>query len=97
MRNTLNISALILIFLFLSGFSNPDNRETYPGDYNLFKIDRSRDADVVMYDVKLDSSLYIHFEDNSFWFPNISRIELKGNDNGHGAYITETITPATGK
>jgi len=172
--------ALGMFIVLSSGFTNPENKEPYPGDYTLFHIERSRDADVVMYDVNLDSqgkldssnpisvywkkisghgqpepitmiqkkfgygikfksitetvadfqlisypdrtfqlrgsgnntyrvytisgdkeielsSLYIQFEDNSFWFPTISRIELKGVDATFGEYLTETVTPVTRK
>jgi len=44
---------VIFIALSLSGFTNPD-KDDFAGDYNLFRIDRNRNADVVMYDVDLD-------------------------------------------
>ncbi len=52
-RNTMIF--LALISFSTSGFKNPDYPPKYPGNYNLFKIDRSRDPDIVMYDVNLDS------------------------------------------
>ena len=158
------------------GYTNPDQTEKLAGDYNLFKIDRSRDPDIVLYDVNVDSqgnldttmpisvywkkfnekgtfkpltgiqkkfgygikfqnidehsavfkfvsslermfelrksgdddyrvytyaegkkvevkSLFIQFEDDSFWFPEISRIELVGIDVAQGGLITESIIP----
>ena len=45
---------VITIALSLSGFTNPD-KDDFAGDYNLFRIDRNRNADVVMYDVDLDT------------------------------------------
>ena len=168
------ILAVMTVFAF--GFINPDQAVNLTGDYTLFKIDRSRDQDIVVYDVKLDSqgdldasmpisvywkkftkdgtfepltgiqkkfgygikfqniyehsaefkfvssldrifeikksgddhyrvftfsegkkvevrSLYIHFEDDSFWFPAISKIELVGIDTEKGSIITESIIP----
>ncbi len=38
-------------------------------------------------------SLYIHFEDDSFWFPKISRIELVGLDTEKGSVVSESIIP----
>jgi len=171
------IYMLLAVFTGLaSGFTNPDHTENLAGDYNLFKIDRSRDANIVLYDVNVDSlgnlntsmpisvywkkftdngtfesltgiqkkfgygikfqninessaafkfvssldrifelkksgddayrvytyaegkkvevkSLSIHFEDDSFWFPAISKIELVGLDTEKGKLITETIIP----
>ena len=170
------IATLVILTLILSGYTNPDRSGDYPGNYNLFKIDRSRDRDIVLYDVRLDSlgnldssgpisaywkkftengryepltmiqqkfgygirfhnisesvadfqlvsfqdqlfrlrknkdneyrvylvsggknielrSLYIQFEDDSFWFPEISRIEIKGMDLAEGGLVTEIIIP----
>ena len=167
---------LVVLTVFASGFTNPDYSENLAGDYNLFKIDRSRDQDIVVYDVRLDSQgkldtsspisvywkkfsedgitepltgiqkkfgygikfqrigeysaefkfvssldrifelrksgddhyrvytfsegnkvevkrLYIHFEDDSFWFPEISRIELVGLDTDKGSMVYESIIP----
>ena len=167
---------LVVLTVFASGFTNPDHSENLAGDYNLFKIDRSRDQDIVVYDVRLDSQgkldtsspisvywkkfsedgitepltgiqkkfgygikfqrigeysaefkfvssldrifelrksgddhyrvytfsegnkvevkrLYIHFEDDSFWFPEISRIELVGLDTDKGSMVYESIIP----
>jgi hypothetical protein len=167
---------LTAITVFASGFTNPDQGDNPTGDYNLFKIDRSRDSDIVLYDVRLDNqgkldtsmpisvywkkitengtlepltgiqkkfgygikfqsindrsaefkfvssldrifelrksgddhyrvftfseghkvevkSLFIHFEDDAFWFPKISRIELVGIDVAQGGLITESIIP----
>ena len=167
---------LVVLIVFASGFTNPDHSENLAGDYNLFKIDRSRGPDIVVYDVRLDSqgkldtsspisvywkklsedgitepltgiqkrfgygikfqnisehsadfkfvssldrifflrnsgddqyrvytfsddnkvevkSLYIHFEDDSFWFPEISRIELVGLDTEKGSMVSESIIP----
>ena len=47
--------ALGMFIVLSSGFTNPENKEPYPGDYTLFHIERSRDADVVMYDVNMNS------------------------------------------
>jgi hypothetical protein len=168
--------ALAVMVLTASGFTNPDHSENLPGDYNLFKIDRSRDPDIVLYDVKLDSlgkldtsspisvywkkftreglfepltgiqkkfgygikfqniseqaadfkfvssldrifelrktgydhyrvytysggrkivvqKLFIHFEDDSFWFPEISKIDLVGFDTEKGSVVSESIIP----
>ena len=176
MRTSFIIISLALVSFFSSGFNNPDLKLKIPGEYNLFKIDRSRNADIVMYDVNLDirgqlntsnpisiywkkhteegqyesltaiqrkfgygikfqdisenkavfqivaysgltfelrrsgddyfrvytitdgkeielKSLYIHFEDDSFWFPSISKIELHGIDANKGEFIAETIIP----
>ena len=178
MRETQVTLTLLILGMVVSGFSGPDTAHNYPGDYNLFIIDRSRDVDVVMYDVNLDSagnldatypisvywkkhtengrltdittiqkkfgygikiqnisentvdfeivsykdhafqlrkvpggqyrvftssdtkeievtSLYIKFEDDSFWFPTISKIEVNGIDTEKGSYISETITAFT--
>ena len=167
---------LVVLTVFASGFTNPDHSENLAGDYNLFKIDRSRGPDIVVYDVRLDSQgkldtsspisvywkkfsedgitepltgiqkkfgygikfqrigeysaefkfvssldrifelrksgddhyrvytfsegnkvevkrLYIHFEDDSFWFPEISRIELVGLDTDKGNMVYESIIP----
>ena len=167
---------LIVLTVFASGFTNPDNSENLAGDYKLFKIDRSRGPDIVVYDVRLDSQgkldssspisvywkkfsedsitepltgtqkrfgygikfqnisehsadfkfvssldriftlrksgddhyrvytfsegnkvevkrLYIHFEDDAFWFPEISRIELVGLDTEKGSMVSESIIP----
>jgi len=167
---------LVVMAILASGFTNPDQVEKLVGDYNLFKIDRNRDPDIVVYDVRLDSqgkldtsspisvywkifstdgisepltriqkrfgygitfqnisehsadfkfvssldrifelrksgddhykvytysegskvevkSLYIHFEDDSFWFPEISRIELVGLDTEKGSIVSESIIP----
>jgi len=162
--------------VFVTGFTNPDHSEKLAGDYNLFKIDRSRGPDIVVYDVRLDNhgkldisspisvywkkysengitepltriqkkfgygikfqnisehsadfkfvssierifelrksgdnhyrvytisegnkvevkSLYIHFEDDAFWFPEISSIELVGLDTEKGSTVSESIIP----
>ena len=167
---------LAAITVFASGFTNPDQGDNPTRAYNLFKIDRSRDPDIVLYDVNVDSqgnldtsmpisvywkkitengvfepltgiqkkfgygikfqninnhsaefkfvssldrifelrksgddhyrvftfseghkvevkSLYIHFEDDTFWFPEISSIELVGIDVALGGLITESIIP----
>jgi len=167
---------LVVLTVFASGFTNPDHSENLAGDYNLFKIDRSRGPDIVVYDVRLDSQgkldtsspisvywkkfsedgitepltgiqkkfgygikfqrigeysaefkfvssldrifesrksgddhyrvytfsegnkvevkrLYIHFEDDSFWFPEISSIELVGLDTEKGSMVSESIIP----
>jgi len=55
----LNNLIIIIIALSLSGFTNP-GKDEFAGDYNLFRIDRNRDADVVMYDVKLDRQGNLH-------------------------------------
>ena len=176
MRKTKVILVVATLVIALFGFTNPDHSSEYPGDYTLFKIDRSRDPDVVMYDVNLDSKgklngsmpisvywdknttnggkesltgiqkkfgygirfqdiseygadfqfvsyfkrtfelrrtgdenyhvytvsngekievkrMYIHFENDSFWFPAISRIELYGIETNMGNPVKETITP----
>jgi len=46
---------LVVMAVLASGFTNPDEAKNLAGDYNLFKIDRSRDPDIVVYDVRLDS------------------------------------------
>ena len=46
---------LVVMAVFAFGFTNPDQAEKLAGDYNLFKIDRNRDPDIVVYDVRLDS------------------------------------------
>ncbi len=167
---------LVVMAVFAFGFTNPDQAEKLAGDYNLFKIDRSRDSDIVVYDVRLDSqgkldtsspisiywkkftrdsifepltgiqkkfgygikfqnidehsadfkfvssldrifelrktgydhyrvytysegnrvevkSLFIHFEDDSFWLPEISSIELVGLDTDKGSMVSESIIP----
>ena len=167
---------LVVMAVFAFGFTNPDQAEKLAGDYNLFKIDRSRDPDIVVYDVRLDSqgkldtsspiavywkkfsrdsiyspltgiqkkfgygikyqhisehaadfkfvssldrmfelrksgnnhykvytysegnkievkSLFIHFKDDSFWFPEISSIELVGLDTEKGSMVSEAIIP----
>jgi len=167
---------LVVMAVLASGFTNPDEAENLVGDYNLFKIDRSRDPDIVVYDVRLDSqgmldtsspisvywkkfsedgifepltgiqkkfaygikfknitdhsadfefvssldrifelrksgddhykvytysegnkvevmSLFIHFKDDSFWFPEISKIELVGLDTKKGSMVSESIIP----
>ena len=167
---------LAVLTVFVTGFTNPDHSENLAGDYNLFKIDRSRGPDIVVYDVMLDSqgnldtsspisvywkkysedgntesltriqkkfgygikfqnisehsadfkfvssldrifelrksgddhyrvytfsegnkvevkSLFIHFEDDLFWFPEISRIELVGLDTEKGSVVSESIIP----
>ena len=167
---------LVVITVFISGFTNPDHAKNLAGDYNLFKIDRSRGPDIVVYDVRLDSQgkldtsspisvywekftedgifepltgiqkkfgygikfqnisehsadfkfvssldrifelrkseddhyrvytysggkkievqkLHIHFEDDAFWFPEISRIELVGLDTEKGSMVSESIIP----
>ncbi|MFC2115971.1 DUF4833 domain-containing protein [Bacteroidota bacterium] len=172
------IPSLLFVLLLSAGFTNPDQEENFPGDYMLFKIDRSRDADMVLYDVNLDkqgkldpsapisiywekiteggrhesitgiqnkfgygiryynisdksadfqiiaykdqtfqlresdnnqyrvythssgkeielSSLKIHFEDDSFWFPRISKIEINGIETDKGVYVTETVAIST--
>ena len=38
-------------------------------------------------------SLFIHFKDDSFWFPEISRIELVGLDTEKGSMVSESIIP----
>jgi len=38
-------------------------------------------------------SLFIHFEDDSFWFPTISSIELAGLDTEKGSRVSESIIP----
>lgn len=38
------------------------------------------------------SSLFIHFENNSFWFPSISSVDLLGNDLFTGTQIKEKLT-----
>lgn len=171
----INLIFVVLVIL-ASGFTNPDQAESLAGDYTLFKIDRSRDPDIVLYDVKLDpqgnldtsspitvywkkftkdgslesltgiqkkfgygikfeniskhsaaftfvssldrvfelnqsgnhlfrvyteaggkkievQKLYIHFEDDSFWFPKISRIDITGIDALEGSVISESIIP----
>jgi len=170
------IALLALISFFSCSFSYGENPPGITGNYNLFKIDRSRDPDVIIYDVNLDDrgnlnrsnpisiywkkyskegehesltgiqrkfgygltfrtisenkvtfqfvsyhgltfelrksndnnykvytivegksvevkSLYIHFTDNSFWFPKIDRIELYGIDKDRGSLIAETFYP----
>lgn len=167
---------LVVMAVLATGFTNPDQAEELAGNYNLFKIDRSRDPDIVVYDVRLDSqgkldtsspisvywkkftrdsifeplsgiqkkfgygikfqninehsadfkfvssldrkfelrksgnnhykvytysegnkvevkSLFIHFKDDSFWFPEISRIELVGLDTEKGSMVSESIIP----
>jgi len=167
---------LVVMAVLATGFTNPDKAEELAGNYNLFKIDRSRDPDIVVYDVRLDSqgkldtsspisvywkkftrdsifepltgiqkkfgygikfqnidehsadfkfvssldrifelrksgnnhykvytysegnkvevkSLFIHFKDDSFWFPEISRIELVGLDTEKGSMVSESIIP----
>jgi hypothetical protein len=174
-RKQIKITLAVMIVIS-SGFTNPDHSGYYPGEYNLFRIDRSRDPDIVIYDVNLDSqgnldssmpisvywkkytqdgqvesltgiqrkfgygikfqsigehmadfqfvssidrtfelrrtsdehyrvytisggkkievkSLYIHFKDDSFWFPGISKIELYGIDTDRGSQVAETIIP----
>ncbi len=39
------------------------------------------------------SSLFIEFEGNSFWFPKIIKVELRGVDITNGKPIIETIVP----
>ncbi|HEC41300.1 MAG TPA: DUF4833 domain-containing protein [Bacteroides sp.] len=178
MRKSQVIIILLILGMVVSGFSDPDINHNYAGDYNLFEIERSRDADVVMYDVNLDSSgnldaakpisiywkkhtesgrlaaitsiqkkfgygikiqdlrentvdfeivsykdqvfqlrktfggryrvftssqgkeievtsLYIKFEDDSFWFPTVSRVEVQGIDTDRGSQVSETITAFT--
>ena len=170
MRNAIRVLPLVLISCLFAGFSNPDPLPPFSGSYHLFKIERSRDPDIVMYDVNLDSkgnldrsmpikiywikktednhfetltgiqrkfsyglsykdisenrvvfqfassldrtfelikcsdnyyrvftdyygkqvelkSLYVHFEDESFWFPSISKIDLFGIDSDDGNII----------
>jgi len=160
-----------MLTIFTSGYTTPDHSDKLAGDYNLFKIDRSRDPDIVVYDVRLDSlgkldssspiavywkkfsrdgrfepltgiqkkfgygikfqnigehaadfkfvfsldrkfelrkseddhyrvytfsegnkvevkSLFIHFKDDPFWFPEISRIELVGLDTEKGRMVS---------
>ena len=175
--NRTKVSLILGVITLLStGFTNPETYSKFPGDYNLFKIDRSRDRDIVLYDVNLDSrghldttmpisvywekstqegqfesltgiqkkfgygitfqritenmaefqivssmdrtfelrksgdntfrvytsnegmevevkSLYIYFEDDSFWFPAISKIELYGINTVKGGLVSEIITP----
>jgi len=176
MNRKAQIILAVMTTVFASGFTNPDHTENLAGDYNLFKIDRSRSPDIVIYDVKLDSqgkldtsspisvywkkftrdsifepltgiqkkfgygikfqniseysadfkfvssldrifelrkscddhcrvytysdgnkvelkSLFIHFKDDSFWFPEISRIELVGLDTEKGSMVSESIIP----
>jgi len=38
-------------------------------------------------------SLFIHFKDDSFWFPEISKIELVGLDTKKGSMVSESIIP----
>jgi hypothetical protein len=173
-RKVIIILAVIAVFAF--GFTNPDQGDNPTGAYNLFKIERSRDPDIVLYDVNVDSqgnldtsmpisvywkkftengafepltgiqkrfgygikyqnisehsaefkfvsslerifelrksgddhyrvytyadgkkvevkSLFIHFEDDAFWFPEISRIEVVGIDIAQGGLINESIIP----
>ena len=175
------VRKVVIVFLAMiaagsSGFTNPDASKEYPGDYNLFSIDRSRDPDVIMYDINLDSqgkldttmpitiywnrksdngrtdaltgiqkkfgyglqflrisdysadfkfvsyfkrsfelrksgndeyrvytysdgknvevrNMYIHFENDSFWFPAITKIELIGIEPNKGSLVKETIIP----
>jgi len=174
MNKTRLISALALIAFFSFGFSNPEYPAKYPGNYNLFKIDRSRDPDIVMYDVNLDSQgkldaanpitvywikktknsqmeslteiqkkfgyglriynisdysadfefvshfkrnfelrkshdnsyrvyiylkgkrieiqrMYIQFENDSFWFPDVSKVEIHGIETIKGDLVSEII------
>ena len=155
------ILTLFLVSCFFLSFNSADERVSFPGEYTLFKIDRSRDPDLVIYDVNLNdqgmldqsmpitvywqkksksgqkesltgiqkkfgyglkfhtvsehmadfqfvsyfnrmfelrkskvgqyrvftlsegkrvevTSMYIHFGDDSFWFPDVSRVELYG-------------------
>jgi len=177
MRTSKNIIVFI-IAISLSGFTNPD-KDDFTGEYNLFRIDRNRNADVVMYDVDLDAqgnlntsapvkvywnklsqdgklepitsiqknfgyglrfqeksaekvdfqlvsykdqvfqirksdegtfrvythsagceievnSLFIHFKDEAFWFPEILAIEILGTDAEKGTLVTATITLDSG-
>lgn len=49
------MTSLVLLSVISYGFSNPEAPSKHPGNYNLFTIDRSRDPDIIMYDVNLDS------------------------------------------
>ncbi len=165
----------ILFSLVSSAFIYPGGSFHTTGNYKLFKIDRSRDLDVIMYDVNLNRKgeldkftpiniywikntekgniepltgiqkkfgyglkfisitdnmadfqfvsyfdrvfklrktdnnqfrvytisnnkkvevqrLYVQFEDNSFWFPTITSIELYGIDTDNGNPVFESIT-----
>jgi len=174
---------LLILSLLVSGFTNPDTGDytkgkEFSGDYTLFRINRSRDADYLVYDVQLDpdgnldksnpvkiywkkqgqeiksepltpiqnkfgygikikdltpemaefqlvsyreqvfrlsrssdgsfrvytssagcdievSSLYIHFEDDSFWFPSVSGIDVSGVDLASGNNVKVNISPGT--
>ena len=174
--NSIKSITFLIMILLVSGFTNPDTGEDCSGDYNLFRIDRSRDADYIVYDVQLDpegnlnssmpvkvywkkqgqesksepltqiqqkfgygiklkdlsaemaefqlvsykdqvfrlskssegpyrvytssagceievSSLYIHFEDDSFWFPTVSGIDVWGVDTASGNPVMVNISP----
>jgi hypothetical protein len=166
------VRAVIIVFLALIAAGSKE----YPGDYNLFFIDRNRNPDVIMYDINLDSqgkldatkpisiywnrknnndqtdaltgiqnkfgyglkfqriseysadfkfvsyfnrsfelrksgndkyrvytysdgkkvevqNMYIHFENDSFWFPAITKIELIGIEPNKGSQVKEIIIP----
>ena len=174
MRKTKTSVYFILFSLVSSAFIYPGGPIRNTGNYNLFKIDRSRDLDVIMYDVNLNNKgeldksrpiniywikntekghiesltgiqkkfgyglkfisitdnmadfqfvsyfdrvfklrktdnnqfrvyaisnnkkvevqrLFVQFEDNSFWFPSISKIELYGIDVDNGNTVFESI------
>ena len=71
------VLALIAVFSF--GFSKSDDSMSLPGSYTLFKIDRSKDPDVVMYDVNLDSKGRLNTANpiSVYWKKNSSEGQLE--------------------
>ncbi len=68
----MKIIYLLLISVFISGFIYTSKPGKIHGNYMLFKIDRSRDPDVVMYDVNLDDqdALNTEMPIRTYWKKN---------------------------
>jgi hypothetical protein len=73
-------------FQFVSYFKRTfELRKSGDDNYRVYTVSNGR-----MVEVK---RMYIHFKDDSFWFPAISRIELYGIETTMGSPVKETITP----
>lgn len=81
-----NIDDHSAAFKFLSSLDRMfELRKSGDHDYRVYTYAEGKKVEV--------KSLFIHFEDDSFWFPEISRIELVGIDVAQGGLITESIIP----
>ena len=78
MRTVKFASKLLICLLFLA-FTNPDKDSTYYTINSLFKIERSKDNNQILYDVNLDKSGHINRKNpiNIYWIRNTEGGKIK--------------------